>query len=406
VKLATVNCGSSSIRITIFDADTGDVIAAGRLEEIGSAESRWQQRRRTAAGTFVTTEQRAAIADHRAGFALAMPTNPADPVIRDQSELVAIAHRVVHGGEIFRAPTLIDDRVVEAVRTLFPLAPLHNPFNLLGIEIARQRYPHVPQVAVFDTAFHQTLPPHAYRYALPADAYAAHHVRRYGFHGTSHQYVAREAARHLGRPLAELNLITLHLGNGASAAAIRDGRCVDTSMGMTPLEGLVMGSRSGDLDPAIPFYLMRQSGMSAEDMERLLNSQSGLTGLCGTNDMREIQRRAENGDERATLAFEMFCYRVKKYLGAYCAVLGRIDAVVFTGGIGENSTVVRHGMCVGLEGLGIRLDDRKNAAATENVAAVQQDGGPVAILVIRTDEELEMARQAKEVVAQESAPRV
>jgi len=403
VKLVTVNCGSSSIRIKTFDAHTGEQLASDRLEEIGSAESRWYRQRRTAEGTVVASEQRVTATDHGAGFALLMPMRPADPVVGNESELVAVAHRVVHGGEHFHAPTLVDDTVIETIRALFPLAPLHNPFNVLGIELARRRFPHVPQVAVFDTAFHQTLPPHAYRYALPEDAYAAHRVRRYGFHGTSHQYVAREAARHLGRPISELNVITLHLGNGASAAAIRSGRCVDTSMGMTPLEGLVMGSRSGDLDPAIPFYLMRQSGVSAEEMERLLNSGSGLTGICGTNDMREIQRQAQNGDPRAALALEMFCYRAKKYLGAYCAVLGRIDAVVFTGGIGENSAVVRDKVCAGLERLEIRLDGRKNATAIGDVSAVQRDGS-VAILVIRTDEELEMARQARELVAGATAP--
>ena len=256
----------------------------------------------------------------------------------------------------------------------------------------------MPQVAVFDTAFHQTLPPVAYRYALPQELYAEHQVRRYGFHGTSHAHVAREAARYLGQPPEDLNLITLHLGNGASAAAIRGGMSIDTSMGMTPLEGLVMGTRCGDLDPAVPFYLIRQLSLPPEKVESLLNKESGLKGVCGFSDMREIQQRAGEGDERAGLAFEMFCYRVRKYIGAYLAVLGRLDAVVFTGGIGENSGPVRSAACGGLRHLGITVDEGKNAAAAGKAWEIQEDGAPVRVLVVRTDEELEIALQAEAVV--------
>jgi acetate kinase len=405
VKLVTVNCGSSSIKLKVFDVEARVSIAVGLLEQIGSPESRWQQQRRQPDGTFVSSEERVTIADHRQGFAFITAANAAHRIVTDESELLGIGHRLVHGGERFRAPTLIDDEVIDAVRQLFPLAPLHNPFNLLGVEIARERFPHVPQVAIFDTAFHQTLPPEAYLYAVPEETYSLHHVRRYGFHGTSHQYVAREAADHLRLPLPQTNLITLHLGNGASAAAIRHGQCVDTSMGLTPLEGLIMGTRCGDLDPAIAFYLMRQGGMSAEQVERMLNSESGLKGICGTNDMREIQRRKEGGDERAALALEMFCYRVKKYIGAYCAVLGKVDALVFTGGIGENSAVVRHGACAGLEPLGISLDDPRNQAATGSLAEIQRDDSRVKLLVVRTDEELEMARQAMDVIRRTNGKR-
>jgi acetate kinase len=399
VKLITINCGSSSIKLKVFDTDTHTVLAAGLLERLGSTESRWEQRRRRADGAFAVTARTATLADHREGFAFVMSANAGNPIVADESELFGIAHRIVHGGELFCEPTLVTDTVIDAIRSIEPLAPLHNPFNLLGIEIARQRFPHVPQVAIFDTAFHQTLPPYAFHYALPAQAHSQHGVRRYGFHGTSHQYVTKEAARHLGKPLERTSVITLHLGNGASAAAIRDGRSIDTSMGLTPLEGLVMGSRCGDLDPAIPFYLMRRSGASAGDVEGLLNSQSGLKGLCGTNDMREIQQRVQAGDARAGLALDVFCYRIKKYIGAYCAVLGGVDALVFTGGIGENSALVRQRVCAGLEHLGIRVDERRNVTGADAVVEIQPDGAAMKVLVIRTDEELEMARQAMDVIS-------
>jgi len=264
----------------------------------------------------------------------------------------------------------------------------------------------VPQVAVFDTAFHQGMPPHAYRYALPRSLYQAHHVRRYGFHGTSHAYVARQAAAFLNRPLGELNLITLHLGNGASAAAISGGRSIDTSMGMTPLEGLVMGTRSGDIDPALVFYIARETGQDYAAIEDLLNRESGLKGLCGANDMREVLRRVASGAADARLAFELYCYRIKKYIGAYWAVLGRLDAVVFTAGIGENAAAVRAQACKGLEGLGIRLDAGRNAATLQAVSDVSTADAPVRVLVVRTDEELEIAAQTFSVVqgGEELAP--
>jgi acetate kinase len=288
---------------------------------------------------------------------------------------------------------LIDENVLEAIRELIPLAPLHNPANLLGIEAAQQVFPGVPQVAVFDTAFHQSMPPYAFIYPLPYSFYALHHVRRYGFHGTSHLWVAKKAAAHLGKPLKVLHLITLHLGNGASAAAIRQGRSVDTSMGMTPLEGLVMGTRCGDLDPAVPFYLKRVTRMADGDLEALLNKGSGLKGICGANDMREILQMADRGEPLAQLALEIYCYRVKKYLGAYFAVLGRVDAVVFTGGIGENAAPIRKRCCQGLEGLGITVDDGKNEKTCAEVLEIQRDGGLVKVLAIRTKEEREIAEQ-------------
>jgi len=305
---------------------------------------------------------------------------------------------VVHGGEHFKQPALINSDVVAQIQQMIPLAPLHNPANLMGIELAMQAAPDIPQVAVFDTAFHQSIPAHAWRYAIPEKLYSEHHVRRYGFHGTSHHYVAKQAALLLGKPLESLNLISLHLGNGASAAAIRHGRSVDTSMGMTPMEGLMMGARCGDIDPAIHFYLGREAGLSNERIESLLNKESGLKGICGSNDMREVHRLAESGDDSARLALLMYCYRIKKYLGAYYAVLGHVDAVVFTGGIGENDARVRAQACDGLTALGIDIDSEKNAGRNEAAFAIHRDASPVSILVIPTDEELEIALETVDLI--------
>lgn len=398
-KVGVINCGSSSIKYEVFDRKERIKLATGLVERIGSEQGRMRQSRRQADGTFVEQVYAKPLADHREAFLFMAEMNRENRIIRDDAELFCIGHRVVHGGELFRAPAVIDDAVVAAIRSLIPLAPLHNPSNLLGIEAARLRFPGIPQVAVFDTAFHQTLPPAAYRYALPRELYEQQQVRRYGFHGSSHAHVAREAARFLGLPPEALNLITLHLGNGASAAAIQGGRSIDTSMGMTPLEGLVMGTRSGDLDPAIPFYLIRQLALPPEKVESLLNKESGLKGVCGFGDMREIQQRAGKGDEQAALAFEMFCYRVRKYIGAYLAVLGGLDAVVFTGGIGENSGPVRSAVCAGLRHLGITVDEGKNDSAAGKAAEIQEDGAPVKVLVVRTNEELEIALQAEAVIA-------
>jgi acetate kinase len=398
-KIGVINCGSSSIKYEVFDRKERIKLATGLVERIGSAEGRMRQSRRQADGTFVEQVYTKPLSDHREAFDFMAAMNRENRIIGDDAELFCVGHRVVHGGELFREPAVVDDAVVAAIRSLIPLAPLHNPSNLLGIEAARLRFPGIPQVAVFDTAFHHTLPPAAYRYALPRELYEQHQVRRYGFHGSSHAHVAREAALFLGRPLEALNLITLHLGNGASAAAIRGGRSIDTSMGMTPLEGLVMGTRSGDLDPAIPFYLIRQLALPPEKVENLLNKESGLKGVCGFSDMREIQQRAGEGDEQAALAFEMFCYRVRKYIGAYLAVLGRLDAIVFTGGIGENSGAVRSAVCGGVRHLGITVDERKNGSAAGKAAEIQEDGAPVKVLVVRTNEELEIALQAEAVIA-------
>jgi acetate kinase len=394
MKVAVINCGSSSIKYEVFDAGDLAMIASGLVEKIGTNDGRLRQRRRKGDGTFDEQSMSAPLADHRAGFDLMEVVNRDAPLLGNGSDLLAIGHRVVHGGERFQEPALINDEVIDAIRGLIPLAPLHNPSNLLGIEVTRERFPRVPQVAIFDTAFHQTMPPYAYRYAVPHELYKDHGVRRYGFHGSSHGFVAKEAARHLGIPLGRANFIVLHLGNGASASAVQGGKSIDTSMGMTPLEGLVMGTRSGDIDPSIPFYIIRRTGMKAEDVENLLNRESGMKGICGASDMREVQERAAKGDGQAALAIEMFCYRIRKYIGAYYAILRRLDAVVFTGGIGENAASIRQRVCEGLEHLGIGIDLAKNGSVSGPVADVQREGLPVKVLVVRTNEEHEIALHA------------
>jgi acetate kinase len=308
-------------------------------------------------------------------------------------DLLGIGHRVVHGGESFKEPTLIDEKVLAGINETMPLAPLHNPANLKGIEIALRICPNVPQVAVFDTAFHQTLPPHTFCYPVPYSLYKTYHVRRYGFHGTSYHSISKQAAAYLKQPLEKLNLIALHLGNGASATAIKAGKSVDTSMGMTPLEGLMMGTRCGDIDPSLPFYLAKIMGKSNEELNLLLTRESGLKGICGASDMREVHVLAEEGDPMANLAIEMYCYRIKKYIGAYYAILGHLDALIFSGGIGENDSLIRKNVCAGLANLGIVIDDNKNQTAAHKTFAIQRKDGVVKVLVIPTDEELEIAQQ-------------
>jgi len=385
VKILVLNSGSSSIKYRLFRMDTMEVLRAGVVDRIGEPGP-------------------GAIRDHAEGFARVMSDLSDSGAIGEPAGLFGIGHRVVHGGERFREPARVDAGVLDAIREGIPFAPLHNPGNLQGIEVALATCPGVPQVAVFDTAFHQTMPPRAFRYALPRDLYNAHRVRRYGFHGTSHAHVARRAAELLGKPPASLNLITLHLGNGASAAAIREGKSVDTSMGMTPLEGLIMGTRCGDLDPAVPFFLGETTGKNPLELRALLNEESGLKGICGANDMREVHRKAEAGDPSAALAIDMFCYRIRKYIGAYTAVLGRVDALVFTAGIGENDAEVRRRACEGLSLLGIAVDEARNGSPSSVPREIQREGMPVKVLVIPTNEELEIALQTVACVRNDVGP--
>jgi acetate kinase len=399
MKVLVINSGSSSIKYQLFDMSGGVVLASGSVERIGEAEGLHRHRLITDGRAVEESHDTVSISSHREGLERIGGALRESGVVGALSELAAIGHRVVHGGEYFRQPTLIDGEVLERIREMIPLAPLHNPANIMGIEVALQYAADIPQVAVFDTAFHQSIPAHAWHYAIPERLYSEHHVRRYGFHGTSHHYVAKQAARQLDKTLSSLNLITLHLGNGASIAAIRQGRSVDTSMGMTPLEGLIMGTRCGDIDPAIHFYLMRQAGLPHEEVEQLLNKESGLKGVCGANDMREVHRLADANDARARLALDMYCYRIKKYIGAYYAVLGCVDAVVFTGGIGENDAWVRAQACHGLQVLGIDIDSERNSRQCDGAFAIHRDGSAVCVLVVPTDEEYEIALQTVECIA-------
>lgn len=398
MKILVINSGSSSIKYQLFRLEDWSVGASGGVTRIGEATGRFQHVWTDLAGVRQELTEPHPVPSHRAGLTRVMEALTATGVLGGVAELAAVGHRVVHGGERFQAPTRVDDGVIEAIRAMIPLAPLHNPANLEGILVARELFPGVPQVAVFDTAFHQTMAPAVFRYALPEALYRAHGVRRYGFHGSSHQYVTRRAAACLGRPLEDTQLISLHLGNGASATAVAQGRSLDTSMGMTPLEGLVMGTRSGDLDPAILFYLGRELGYGLDGLDRLLNQESGLLGLTGVNDLREIHRLADAGDARASLAREMFVHRLRKYLGAYYLELGQVDALIFTGGIGENDAWVRARACANLEHLGILLDPAANAAPAKGERIVSAPDSRVAVLVIPTDEEREIARQTWETV--------
>jgi acetate kinase len=403
VKVLVLNSGSSSIKYQLFDRNGLAVLASGIVERIGESQGHILHKVMGAGSDDGKIIRRSVqVADHRQGFELMGRILSETGAIRHTSELAGMGHRVVHGGEKFHEPVIITEEVMETIRGLVPLAPLHNPANLTGIQLAREYAPAVRQVAVFDTAFHQTIPQHAYLYALPRSLYEKLQVRRYGFHGTSHFYVAKEAAAHLGSSFDQTNLITLHLGNGASMAAVKNGRCVDTSMGMTPLEGLIMGTRCGDLDPAIIFYLARETGMGLQELDALLNHESGLKGICGDNDMRRIAERAVQGDGHAGLALDMFCYRIRKYIGSYLAVLGRIDALVFTGGIGENAAIVREKVCSDLAGLGIDIDREKNLATTKGVRELQHDGNNVKVLLIPTNEELEIARQTIDVLSRQA----
>jgi len=395
MKILVINCGSSSVKFGLFEQNgkLGE-IAGGQLEKIGEASSRLSYHCQNVRGETQTFTQAIAAADHRQAFAALFDAFRAIPALAGQAP-DAIGHRVVHGGEGFKGPTLATEAVIQQIRALNPLAPLHNPVNLLGLEICAQAFPQTPQVAVFDTAFHQTLPPHAFRYAVPDAWYFEHGIRRYGFHGTSHQYLARAAAEHLGRPAGTLKLITLHLGNGASAAAVLHGDSIDTSMGFTPLEGLVMGSRSGDLDPMAALQAAEVFGLGPT--RDALTRQSGLKGLCGGNDLREILAQEAAGDEKAKLAVDLYCYRIRKYIGAYFAVLGGIDGLVFAGGVGENSPAIRARVCAGLECLNLSIDPAANNLAKKaETTEIQAIGKTPKILVIRTDEELEIARQTAE----------
>lgn len=384
MNILVLNCGSSSIKYQLFDMPSRKLLAKGLIERIGEAQAdivHQAQHGKHRENSNVTNhdEAIAVILDRLVAAGGASQ--------RNESAIAAVGHRVVHGGAEFRESVIIDDAVIRSIERVSHIAPLHNPPNLAGIRGAMRALLGAPQVACFDTAFHATIPRVAHTYALPYELYEKLGVRRYGFHGVSHQYVSHRAAAMLGIDEAKINCITCHLGNGCSITAIRDGKSVDTSMGLTPLEGLVMGTRCGDIDPAILFFLT-ENGYDFCDLNNLCNKKSGLLGVSGlSNDMRTLVEAADGGNDRARLAIDLFCYRIKKYIGAYCAILGRVDALVFTGGIGENATVVRQQICQELGALGIRIDAAKNAAATGKETRVEHIASGIALLVIPTDEE-------------------
>jgi len=340
------------------------------------------------------TEQTKLVASHHEALEIIEMMLLDKKILPDFSQLGVIVHRVVHGGEKFYQPAVINDEVTQAIKSLTPLAPLHNPFNLEGIMVLREKAPRVKQVAIFDTAFHHTMPEVSYLYPLPDDFYRLKGVRRYGFHGISHSYLVKTASHFLDKPLDTLHIISLHLGNGASATAVKNGRSIDTSMGMTPLEGLVMGTRCGDVDPGILIYLEREYDLDSEEIDEILNAQSGLRGICGENDMREILKRIKKGDKKAKLAFDIFCNRIKKYIGAYVALLGRLDVLIFSGGIGAGSPDVREKVCEGLGLLGIQLDLDVNQRLNADIGCIDDGSKDVRVLTVVTDEELEMVEQA------------
>jgi acetate kinase len=367
-----LNSGSSSLKYQLIEPDSSDSLADGIVEQIAEPSS--------------------PVTDHGAALRVAFEKLSDDGIDLNACGLAAVGHRVVHGGSVFYRPTVINDKVIAELKQLSMLAPLHNPPALQGIEVARTMLPEVPHVAVFDTAFFHNLPAAAATYAIDRELAEKWHIRRYGFHGTSHRYVSEQAAAFLGRPWEELNQIVLHLGNGASASAIAGGRPVDTSMGLTPLEGLVMGTRSGDIDAGIVSYLHREADMSVDDIESMLNHQSGLLGLAAERDFRRLREMIESGDSSAQLAYDVFIHRLRKYIGAYLAILGRTDVVSFTAGVGENAAALRLDALNGLQGLGIDIDEQRNTQPARGPRRISADGSPIAVLVVPTNEELAIAR--------------
>ncbi len=392
--ILVINSGSSSVKFQVFEMETELVLCRGIVEKIGSNFSKLKLKY----GKDGSYEESSEILDHRIAISkiISVITDPRFSILPDVTVIMAVGHRVVHGGESFTGSVLISTDVIDAMERCIELAPLHNPPNIRGIKICRELLPNVPQVGVFDTAFHQTMPDYAYLYGLPYSLYEKYKIRRYGFHGTSHYYASREAARIMGRDVLELKIITCHLGNGASIAAVKNGESIDTSMGFTPLEGLVMGTRCGDLDPAIIPFLIEKDQLTMDGINNLMNKHSGVYGLAGmkTGDMRDLELAADNGQKRAILAREIYAYRIRKYIGAYAAALGGVDAVVFTGGVGENDPQMRERSLAGLQFLGLELDLERNKLRDPGVIST----GSVWILVIKADEELVIAREANRLV--------
>ncbi len=396
MKILVLNCGSSSIKYQLIETGNRDLLAKGMIERIGMSSAVLTHSPKGKDTIRIVGE----ILDHSIAleYVIAVLMSKNHGVIKDKSEIDAVGHRVVHGGETFSGSVLITNDVLKAIKDNIELAPLHNPPNIRGIEAARKHLPNVPQCCVFDTAFHVKMPVYAYLYGIPYKLYRRYKIRRYGFHGTSHRFVSHRAAELMGKPYDQLKIITIHLGNGASMAAIKNGQSIDTSMGFTPLEGLLMGTRSGDLDPSIVTYIMGKEGLSISEVNTLLNKHSGLVGISGeSSDMREIEQAMEEGDKKAKYAFDVFTYRVKKYIGAYSAALGGLDVVVFTGGIGENSVKVRKAVLTGMEYLGIELDEQANETIKTDGLITTEDS-KVKVFRISTNEELVIALDTEKIV--------
>ncbi|HEU5051913.1 MAG TPA: acetate kinase [Hanamia sp.] len=392
MNIFVINSGSSSLKYQLIEMPSEKVICNGIVERIGQEEGDIIHKTFRGATEKVKREE-LKIEDHGKGLkeVVSLLTNTDNGVIKDPSAIDIVGHRVVHGGESFAATTIITPEVKDKIKRLFPLAPLHNPPNYLGIEVAEQLFPKAKQVAVFDTAFHQTIPEKAFRYAIPPKFYFENGVRVYGFHGTSHKFVSAKAIEYLQKPNSRL--ITIHLGNGCSMTAVKDGKSVDTSMGFGPMNGLIMGTRAGDIDQSVIFYMVDQLGYDADKVKEMLNYNSGMTGLTGSNDMRDITSMIRSGNKQALLAYEMYAYRIRKYIGSFTAVLNGLDAIVFTGGVGENDTLTRKLCSSELEYLGIFLDEEKNNRRLKGIHEINKDDSPVKILVVPTNEELEIAMQ-------------
>ena len=396
MNILIINAGSSSLKYQLMDPETGVVSAKGLCERIG-IDGRLNH---TGKGDKIVKDIPMPTHSEAIAATLAILVDPVDGVIKSTEEIDAVGHRVLHGGMEFFDSCLINDEVIAAIKKCIPLGPLHNPANLMGIEACQKVMPTTPQVAVFDTAFHMTMPPKAYRYAIPTEYYKNDSIRRYGFHGTSHKYIAKKTAEYLGKPQSELRSITMHLGNGSSMSCVKDGKCFDTSMGLTPLEGLIMGTRCGSIDPAIVPFIMEKKGLTPEEMDTLMNKKSGLLGLCGFTDMRDVHKEIENGNKKAELALNMLVRSIKKTLGAYFFLLGgKVDALVFTAGIGENDDIVRAKVCEGLEELGVRLNLEENGTRKPGARTISTPDSKIKVLIIPTNEELQIAQATMEVLA-------
>lgn len=398
MKILVLNCGSSSIKYQFIDTDSRDALAKGMVERIGMSSAVLTHTPLGKEKIKIVGE----ILDHSIAieYVIAVLLSKNHGVIKDKKEIDAVGHRVVHGGETFSGSVLITDHVMRALKENIELAPLHNPPNIKGIQAVLEHLPNTPQCGVFDTAFHVKMPAKAYLYGIPYELYKKYKIRRYGFHGTSHRFVSEQAAQLLGKPIEELKIITAHLGNGASMAAVNGGRSVDTSMGFTPLEGLLMGTRCGDMDPSVILYIMGKEGLTLSEANTLMNKHSGLIGLSGeSSDMRELEQAVTEGSKKAKNAFDVFTYRIKKYVGSYIAAMGGVDALVFTGGIGENSTEVRKAVCADMDFLGINLDQEKNLSREELL--ISSEDSKVKVMRIPTNEELVIALDTEEIVKEQ-----